>query len=155
MKHTILLITILLFSLLFSIPVSADHRSDPREQAISDILDLWREGSFDRLYDALSHRTSMTREKFVELIRDSGVRPSCCHRKLNDFRVVSETKSKARVYARIGLEGPASSSDTSSREFVLLFEGGGWKMSLADIKSLAGITKKKKSRSYKVKKDER
>ncbi len=139
-----LLVHILLALALFAaLPASADQRNDPREQALSDTLDLWREGRFAQLYETLSHR-SMTRERFVALMQDSQQKPACCHQKLNNFRVIVEKKTTAKVFARIGMEGVPGSDISHSREFTLDHEEGQWKMRLADLKVLAGVTKKKK-----------
>ena len=139
----------LLLSLLVSLPVLADQRNDPIEQAMSDTLDLWRESSFDKLYDSLSHRNNMTRESFIDHMKYTALRPSCCHKKLSAFRVISSRKASSTVYASIGMEGGSTSSDTRTREFTLDHDAGEWKMRLADIKSLAGLSKTKKSRSGK------
>ncbi len=149
MRHLKLLVFMALF-LVLPLCAMADQRSDPREQAISDTLDLWREGAYDKLYDMLSHRNTMTRESFVDQMKDAQIRPSCCHKKLNDFKLINEKKGTAKVYARIGIEGVGSLSDTKSREYTLDHENGIWKMRLADIKSLAGVAKKKKSGSTKI-----
>ena len=143
MKRFVLLLSMLAILLLPTFSL-ADQRTDPREQAISDTLDLWRDGSFEKLYDQLSHRSGMTRESFVSQMRDLGsVRPSCCHQKLRDFRLISEKRTTAKVYARIGMDGTNVINDTRSRDFTLDHEEGRWKMRLADIKSLAGLSKKK------------
>ncbi len=151
MRYLNLLISLVL-CLYFVAPAIADQRSDPREQCISDTLDLWRDGSFDKMYDRLSHRGAMTRENFVSQMKELQLRPSCCHQKLRDFRLISDKRTTAKVYSRIGFEGVAASGDTRSRDFTLDHEEGVWKMRLADIKSLAGLSKKKKTASSKVKK---
>lgn len=122
---------------------AADQRNDPREQALSDTLDLWREGRFEQLYDALSHRNSMTRERFVLLLKDASVRPACCHNKLNNFKLINEKVTTAKVFARLGMEGTVGTDSSQSREFTLDHEEGRWKMRLTDIKALAGHKKKK------------
>ena len=140
------LFIILLLILVTSYPATslADQRQDPREQAISDALDLWRDGRFGQLYDQLSHRSGMTKERFVEQFASSEARPACCHNKLNDFRLLNEKRTTARVFARIRMEGVAESHASQSREFSLDHENGQWKMRLTDIKSLAGQARSRK-----------
>lgn len=128
--------------------VKADNRSDPREQAVSDVLDAWREGRYEHLYDRLSRRTGMTREQFVEQMKDTQVKPSCCFQKLQNFRVINENPRTSKVFASIGMDGVQTSSNTRSREFTLDYEDGGWKMRLGDIKALAELRKKKHSSRY-------
>lgn len=130
---------------------AADQRNDPREQALSDALDLWREGRFEQLYDSLSHRTGLTRERFVQTMKDAEIKPACCFHKLNDFRLISEKLTTAKVFAKLGMEGSPGTDESQSREFTLDHEEGRWKMRMADIKKLAGI-KKKKSHATRIKK---
>lgn len=136
-------ITLLCFCVTFA---AADYRTDPREQALSDTLDLWREGRFEQLYDGLSHRNRISRERFIVLMRESSVRPACCHQKLNSFRLIIEKLTTATVYARIGLEGGSGADSSLSKEFTLDHQEGRWKVRLADIKSLAGMTGKVKKK---------
>lgn len=131
------------YLLLCTVPLLADQRSDPREQALSDTLDLWHGGRFEQLYDALSHRSGMTRERFVLAMKDAAERPACCFTKLRNFRLINEGKTTAKVYAQIGMEGGPGSDGSKSREFTLDHEEGRWKMRLTDIKSLAGLGAKK------------
>ncbi len=124
----------------------AEQRNDPREQAISDTLDLWREGRYEQMYNLLSHRGSMSRERFVSMLRDASLTPACCHLKLNDFRLINEKRTTSKVFAKIGMEGLSSSSSSHSREFTLDHEEGRWKMRLADIKAIAGESRYKKKK---------
>lgn len=114
------------------------------EQAMSDTLDLWREGRFEQLYERLAHRGKTSKEQFVERMRDASVRPACCHNKLNSFKVLNEKRTEATVYAKVGLEGTPSAAEAVTREFKLTHEENSWKMQLADVVSIAGVTGKKK-----------
>ncbi|QOX79631.1 hypothetical protein FY034_11985 [Trichlorobacter lovleyi] len=144
-RLSFLIILILVFAL--TAAAGADQRTDPREQAISDSLDLWREGRFEQLYDSLSHRSGMTRERFVQTMKDAGIKPACCFNKLNNFRLISEKRTTAKVFARLGMEGSPGTDESQSREFTLDHEEGRWKMRMTDIKALAsqaGHRKKKR-----------
>jgi len=147
----LLILFFLIFTFSFTSVCSADQRNDPREQAMSDALDLWREGRFEQLYDSLSHRTGLTRERFVQTMKGAEIKPVCCFNKLTAFRLISEKPTTAKVYARLGMEGGPGTDESQSREFTLNHEEGRWKMRLADIKTLAGL-KKKKSHVVRVKK---
>jgi len=133
-------------TMVFAAVAGAEQRNDPREQALSDSLDLWREGRFEQLYDTLSHRTGMTRERFAVLLRDASVRPACCHQKLNGFRMISEKRTTAKVFASLGMEGSPGTASSQSREFTMDHEEGRWKMRMTDIKALAGQTSYKKKK---------
>ena len=141
------LLFFLVITFAFTSLSSADQRTDPREQALSDSLDLWREGRFEQLYDSLSRRSGMTRERFVHTMKDAGIKPACCFNKLNNFRLISEKRTTAKVFARLGMEGSPGVDDSQSREFTLDHEEGRWKMRMTDIKVLAaqpGHKKKKR-----------
>lgn len=126
-------------------PAQADPRNDPREQVLSDTLDLWRDGRYDQLYETLSHRSSLTRERFVRAMQDTDLRPACCFTKLRDFRLITENRTTAKVYARISMEGGPGTDRSKSREFTLDHEEGRWKMRLNDLKALAGIKSRQKN----------
>jgi hypothetical protein len=119
------------------------------EQSMSDTLDLWREGRFEQLFDRLAHRGKTSREHFVNRMRDTSIRPACCFQKLENFRVLNEKRTEATVYARVGLEGTPDAAASATREFKLTHEENIWKMQLADVLSIAGVTGKKKHHSYK------
>jgi hypothetical protein len=142
---------LLVITIAFTSICSAEQRNDPREQALSDALDLWREGRFEQLYDSLSHRNGMTRERFAQAMKDADIKPACCFNKLNDFRLISEKRTTAKVFARLGMEGAPGIDGSQSREFTLDHEDGRWKMRMTDVKNLAGA-KKKKSHVTRVKK---
>lgn len=148
MFRSVILLFLLVFCPVFSSPSAsaADTPSDPREEAMAVTLDLWRDGRFEQMYDLLSHRSGMTRERFVRLLRGAAVRPACCFTKLRDFRVVNEKRTTAKVFARVGVEGDSSAESSHSREFTLDHEEGRWKMRLGDIRSLAGGTGGKRKR---------
>jgi hypothetical protein len=141
----ILFLSCCLVLLCCTVPALADQRNDPREQALSDALDLWREGRYEQLYDSLSHRSALTRERFVRAMQDTDSRPACCFTKLRDFRLITENRTTAKVYARIALEGGPGTDGSKSREFTLDHEEGRWKMRLNDLKTLAGLKSTKKN----------
>lgn len=129
---------------LLAVPAGAETASATLEQAMSDTLDLWREGRYDQLYERLAHRGRTSKEQFVERMRDAAVRPACCHNKLNGFRVLNEKRTEATVYAKVGLESTSNVSESVTREFKLTHEENSWKMQLADVFSISGVTGKKK-----------
>jgi hypothetical protein len=152
MRILSVIISFLLSAILFepfTATVRAESTAGTLEQSMSDTLDLWREGRYEQLYDRLAHRGKTSKEQFVRKMRDTTVRPACCFQKLENFRVLNEKRTEATVYARVGLEGSANASESSTREFKLTHEEQLWKMQLADIFSIAGVSGKKKHRTYK------
>lgn len=131
--------------LLCAAPALADQRTDPREQALADSLELWREGRYEQLYDVLSRRSGMTRERFSRLLHGAGQRPACCFTKLRNFKLIAEHRTTAKVFAQVGMEGGLQSDGTQSREFTLDHEEGRWKMRMGDIKALAGQARSAKN----------
>ncbi len=147
MVRLVILLFLLFSPLFFTVSsVYADQRSDPREQAVSDALDLWRDGRFEHLYDSLSQRSGMTRERFVRFLKEAENRPACCFTKLRDFRLINEKQTTAKIFARLGMEAGVGEEASQSREFTLDHEEGRWKMRVGDIKKLAGKSGKPKKK---------
>ena len=123
--------------------VGAESTPAVLEQSMSDTLDLWREGRYEQLFEHLAHRGKTSKEQFVKKMRDSSIRPACCFQKLENFKVLNEKRTEATVYAKVGLEGTPNVAESSTREFKLTHEENIWKMQLADVLSLSGVTAKK------------
>ena len=115
------------------------------EKSMSDTLDIWREGHYEQLFELLAHRGKMSQEAFVRSMRDSTIRPACCWQKMEHFKILNEKRTEATVYAKIGLDGTTNASGATTREFKMTHMEGVWKMQLADVLSVAGVTGKKKS----------
>lgn len=115
------------------------------EKSMSDTLDLWREGHYEQLYEQLAHRGKTSRESFVNKMIESSVHPVCCWQKMEHFRIISKKSTEATVYVKVGLEGTPYAARAMTREFKLTNQGGVWKMQLADVFSIAGVTGKKKA----------
>ncbi|MBI2355416.1 MAG: hypothetical protein HYV06_10420 [Deltaproteobacteria bacterium] len=144
MRLCIAIASLLLSVLFLSIsPASAETAPSSLEQAMSDTLDLWRDGRYEQLYERLSHRGKTSREQFVSRMREASIRPACCWQKMENFKVLNEKRTEATVYVKVGLEGTPGTADSCTRDFKLSHEGGTWKMQLNDIFSLAGISGKK------------
>ncbi len=123
----------------------AAETESPLEKSMSDTLDTWREGRYEQLFEQLAHRGKTSRETFVKKMRESTTRPVCCWQKMEHFRVLNEKRTEATVYAKIGLEGAPGGAESATREFKMTHQEGVWKMQLADVLSIAGVTGKKGS----------
>ena len=144
MNLRIAVLSLVLPALLFTMsPVSAETAPSVYEQSMSDTLDLWRDGRYEQLFERLSHRGKTSREQFVAKMRGAPVHPACCWQKLEQFTVMSERRTEAVVYVKVGLEGMPGTADSCTRDFKLSHEGGVWKMQLNDIFALAGLSAKK------------
>ncbi|MDD2367078.1 MAG: hypothetical protein PHN84_13020 [Desulfuromonadaceae bacterium] len=123
----------------------ASEVSSEVEKSMSDTLDIWREGRFEQLFDQLAHRGRTSRESFVKRMQESSIRPACCWQKMERFKLVQKKLTEATVYVKIGLEGTANSTDSITREFKMSNTEGEWRMQLADVLSIAGVSGNKKS----------
>lgn len=130
-----------------AVPVNAAESASTLEKAMSETLDIWRDGRYEQLFEQLAHRGKTSREAFVKKMRDATIRPACCWQKMENFRVLNEKRTEATVYVKIGLEGSTDSTSSTTREFKLTHQDGGWKMQLADVLSIAGVTAKKSAGS--------
>ena len=124
---------------------NAAETESPLEKAMSDTLDVWREGRYEQLFEQLAHRGKTSRETFVKRMRESSIRPVCCWQKMEHFKVLNEKRTEATVYVKIGLEGTPGTADSTTREFKLTHQEGVWKMQLADVLSISGVTGKKRN----------
>ncbi|HEY6874697.1 MAG TPA: hypothetical protein VI298_18410 [Geobacteraceae bacterium] len=119
------------------------------ERGFGEILDLWRDGRYDELYDRTLAGTQ-TKEGFVGRLAAAPFRPVCCWEKLQEVRVTMKSDDSAAIRAQVGLDG-GSGTTFKTRDFKLVKEDGVWRISQADILSLSGAARKKVHRT-KVKK---
>lgn len=124
---------------------SASETNSPLEKSMSETLDIWREGRYEQLFDQLAHRGKTSRETFVTKMRESTTHPACCWQKIENFKILNEKRTEATVYVKIGLEGTPDTASSTTREFKLTHQEGVWKMQLADVLTIAGVTGKKRN----------
>lgn len=139
----------LLLLFITAVPSIASEPVSVLEQSMSETLDLWREGRYEQLFERLAHRGKTSREVFVKKMRETIIRPACCWQKMENFKILNEKRTEATVYVKVGLEGTATPADSSTREFKLTHQEGIWKMQLADVFSIAEVTRKKARHSSK------
>ena len=130
-----------------SVSLGAEPVVSIYQQAMAETFDLWRDGKYEQQFERLAHRGKTSKEQFVTKMRAITVRPACCWRMMEDFRILSEKSREAVVYAKVGLEG-AGAVESSTREFKLTFEEGIWKIKMNDIFDLAGAKSKKGTRGH-------
>jgi repeat uncharacterized protein DUF1502 len=123
------------------------YRSDADLQVevrrgMEEILDLWRDGRYEALYERTVNSGKQTREKFVKTLAAAPLRPACCWEKIQEVKISLMGDSTATVRARLGLEG-GGGTEYKTRSFKLVREEGTWCMSQKDIVSLAEGGKKK------------
>ncbi len=126
-----------------------DELKAEAERGLGEILDLWRDGKYDELYDRTLAGTQ-TKESFIGRLAVAPFRPVCCWEKMQEVRVNLKSDDSAAIRARIGLEG-ASGTTYKTRDFKLSKEDGVWRISQADVLSLSGAAKKKAHRTARKK----
>jgi hypothetical protein len=134
-------------------PLSAKTFRPQRQEAqtepgrgFEEILDLWRDGKYDAVYERTIPSGKQSRESFVTKLSSADRKPACCWEKLQDVRVTEQDGRQATLRAKVGLEGKDGSTDFSTREFKLRKKDGVWKAAASDILSLSGKGKKSSRR---------
>ena len=128
---------------------AAENGMQP-QQGLEEILNLWRDGRFEELYDHTTQSGKTTREAFLKKMADASRRPASSWEKMQEVNVTMNGDDSAMVHAKLGFEGGINGTEFSTRSYRLVREGGVWKISQADIYALAGKTGKKRSRRVKI-----
>ncbi|MBI5657020.1 MAG: hypothetical protein HZC44_09520 [Geobacter sp.] len=138
--------------LLFAIPVRAHspYQSDTEivtdsQKAFEEILDLWRAGKYDELYERTRGNGKVAKEDFARRLERATLKPACCWQKVQNLSVHVESDDLASIRATVGLEG-GPEIEFKTRTFKLYREKGRWCIGQTDILSLAGTSKKKSRR---------
>lgn len=150
---TILRHLLALFALLlFAVPVRAHspYQSDTEivtgaQKAFEEVLDLWRAGQYDELFERTRGNGRLAKEDFARRLERATLKPACCWQKVQNLSVHVENDDLAAVRATVGLEG-GPEIEFKTRTFKLYRERGRWRIGQTDILSLAGASKKKSRR---------
>lgn len=146
MKHFFAVLAV--FVMTMSAGVSYAKRSpqtDPdaagsARAAFEEILDLWREGRYDELYERTQRSGKTAQEDFAARLDNGTYKPACCWQKLQDVTVHVENNDFAVIRAKIGLEG-GSDISYKTRSWKLVREGAVWRISQSDLFALSGAKK--------------
>ncbi|MRR06335.1 MAG: hypothetical protein EG828_05235 [Deltaproteobacteria bacterium] len=106
-------------------------------RGFEEILDIWRQESFDELYDRLVPDAGSDRWDFVDQLNHSARRPACCWKKIADVTVVYLDDTAVLLTARLGIEVVGFGTRFVTRTFRLVKESGVWRLPESDILSLA------------------
>jgi hypothetical protein len=144
----VVITVVLLAALVSSLHGKGMNLPDAQLQAearrgFEQILDLWRDGKYEELYDRTTGSCKESREHFAARLADAPLKPACCWEKMQDVTVSARHADAVTVRARIGLEG-GTGSEYRTRSFMLVKDEGIWKVSRSDILALSGAGKKKK-----------
>jgi hypothetical protein len=111
--------------------------------SFEQILDLWREGRYNDLYERTQRSGKSAKEDFAKKLENGTFKPACCWQKMQDVSVHIENDDFAVVKAKIGLEGGGDIT-FKTRSYKLVREGDVWRISQSDLFALAGAKKSKK-----------
>ncbi len=143
MKKFLLLAISLAFGLC-SFPAWAADAHVAQEQVkaearrgFEEILELWRDGNYQALYDRLVISSRSDFATFADQMNHSGRKPACCWEQLQDVSVTYISRSRVSISAKLGIEVEGMGTRFVSRPFYLVKEGGEWKIHEADVISIA------------------
>ena len=143
----LMLLSVALMSLLFVLPVSArqevaapDTIKADAISAFEQILDLWRAGDYDRLYDKTTVNGKDTKESFRKRMEATKLKPSCCWEKMQNVAVNIKSSSSVVIRAKLGLDG-LGEMEYKTKSFKMTNEFGEWRIARSEILSLAGAGK--------------
>ena len=121
---------------------SEELQSESR-RGFEEILDLWRDGRFEELYNRTMAGGRTSKEQFAKKLASAERKPACCWEKMQEVKVSVKNDSTVTLRAKVGFEGGQAGTDYTTRSFRLQKEDGVWCISQSDILSLAGAAGKK------------
>ncbi|QXE90489.1 hypothetical protein KP001_19105 [Geomonas subterranea] len=127
------------------------HASSATEQDVlkdfETILDLWRDGRYDDLYQHTSGGRD-GKEKFAGRLSSAPRKPACCWEKIQEPKVSLKSGSSAIVQARLGFESSTPGTEFVTTSIHLRKEAAGWSISQSELYSLADLSNKKRRYKY-------
>ncbi|WP_136524672.1 hypothetical protein [Geomonas ferrireducens] len=111
------------------------------------ILDLWRDGKYEDLYQRTTGGKD-SKEKFTAKLSSAPRKPACCWEKIQEPRVTMKSAHSAVVHARLGFEASTPGTEFVTKGINLKKEPSGWSISQSDLYSLADLTGKKRRYRY-------
>ncbi len=111
------------------------------------ILDLWRDGRYEELYQRTTGGKD-SKEKFTAKLSSAPRKPACCWEKIQEPRVTMKSAHTAVVHARLGFEASTPGTEFVTKGINLKKEPSGWSISQSDLYSLADLTGKKRRYRY-------
>jgi hypothetical protein len=115
-------------------------------RGFEEILNLWRDGKYNELYNRTLISGKDTKESFVRRMASARLKPSCCWEKMQEVGVSVRTGTSVVVRAKLGLDAPGE-MEYKTKSFKLSKEDGVWRISRSELLSLAEARKKKTKKS--------
>jgi hypothetical protein len=107
------------------------------QQALSDILDLWRGEQFEELYQRTIQGGDHGEYYFLEKMVNSLRKPACCWEKLKDVKAAYVSPDRVILIATVGMEMDGAGTRYITQSFSLSRVDGVWKVPMETIISLA------------------
>lgn len=108
----------------------------------SQILDLWRDGRYEELYERTATGGKGSKEGFAKRLGSAPRRPACCWEKMQDPKVTLKGET-ALVRARLGFEGSVAGTEYVTKSVKLKRENGLWQISQSELFTLGNLVKKR------------
>lgn len=115
-----------------SVASSSDIEGEAR-RGLEEILDIWRDGKYDDLYERIFNNGRHSKESFTKRISNASRKPACCGEKMQDVKVTVKNSDSVAIRAKLGLEAAGIGTEFSTKSYTLVKEDGVWKMSMSDI----------------------
>ena len=131
-------------------PASSQNSAASEQEVLSQfeqILDLWRAGRYDDLYQRTTGGRD-SKETFAKKLAAAPRKPACCWEKIQEARVSLKDERKALVQARLGFEGSLPGTQFVTKGVNLKKEDGVWAISQSEIFSLADYSSRKRTYKY-------
>ena len=117
------------------------------QRDFEQILDLWRDGRYDDLYERTTGSKD-SKELFAKKLASAPRKPACCWEKIQEAHVSLKGKRAALLRARLGFEGSIPGTQFVTKGIQLKKEGEVWTISHSELFSLANFSKRRATYKY-------
>ncbi len=156
MKRLVMVFVAAVLALTFPLSVTAARQQVEdaealKSEAVRDfeqILDLWRAGNYDELYNRTLISGKDTKESFSKRMATARLKPSCCWEKMQGVSVRVNSPTSVVISAKLGLDATGE-MEYKTKSFKLNREDGKWRIARSEILSLAQAGNKA-SRKHRV-----
>ena len=128
----------------------AVNRSNAEQEVLRDfeqILDLWRDGRYDDLFERTAAGKN-SKEQLTDKLTSASRRPACCWEKMQDAQVTVKSARAAVVRAKLGFEDAVPGTVFVTKAITMRKEGGLWMISQSDLLLLANFSRNKARYRY-------
>ena len=131
-------------------PAGTGNAATSEQEVLRDfeqILDLWRDGRYDDLYERTTGGKD-SKELFAKKLASAPRKPACCWEKIQEPHVSLKGERAALLRARLGFEGSIPGTQFVTKGIQMKKEGGIWTISQSELFSLANFSKRRAIYKY-------